>query len=92
MEYAAPEQIRGESVDARADIYSLGCVLYELVTGQRPIDAETSHESPKPAALEPRAPSELVSDVPRELEDLLLAMLAQRPDDRPATAAEVGEQ
>ena len=83
MEYAAPEQIRGESVDARADIYSLGCVLYELVTGQRPIDAGSSRE--------PAAPSELVSGVPPELETLLLAMLAQRPDDRPSSAGAVAE-
>ena len=83
MEYAAPEQIRGEAVDARADIYSLGCVLYELVTGRRPIDGDSSRE--------PAAPSELVSGVPHELEALLLAMLAQRPDDRPASAGAVAE-
>lgn len=83
MEYAAPEQIRGESVDARADIYSLGCVLYELVTGQRPIDADSSRE--------PAAPSALVAGVPPELETLLLAMLAQRPDDRPSSAGAVAE-
>jgi len=81
MEYAAPEQIRGESVDARADIYSLGCVLYELVTGQRPIDPNSSRD--------PAAPSELVSGVPRELETLLVAMLAQRPDGRPSSAGAV---
>jgi serine/threonine-protein kinase len=84
MEYAAPEQIRGESVDARADIYSLGCVLYELVTGRRPIDADSSRD--------PAVPSELVSGVPRELETLLVAMLAQRPDDRPPRASEVAER
>ena len=83
MEYAAPEQIRGEAVDARADIYSLGCVLYELVTGRRPIDADSSRE--------PAAPSDLVSGVPRELETLLLAMLARQPDDRPSSAGAVAE-
>jgi serine/threonine protein kinase len=81
MEYAAPEQMRGEAVDARADIYSLACVLYELVTGQRPIDDE--------AMPGPVAPSALVSGVPRLLDDALLAMLAPRPDDRPASTASV---
>jgi serine/threonine protein kinase len=73
MEYAAPEQIRGEAVDARADIYSLGCVLYELVTGQRPGDGDRP----------------LVSGVPQALDDLLRAMLAGRPEDRPPTATAV---
>jgi serine/threonine protein kinase len=82
MEYAAPEQIRGESVDSRADIYSLGCVMYELVTGRRPIDVSSSRD--------PAAPSELVSGVPRQLEALLLAVLAPRADDRPS-AGEVAE-
>ncbi len=93
MEYAAPEQISGDSVDARADIYSLGCMLYELCTGQRPFDGETSHDiAQSQLRREPRAPSALVADMPRALEDLLLRMLAKRPDERPATAAEVGQQ
>jgi serine/threonine protein kinase len=90
MEYAAPEQIRGEPVDARADIYSLGCLLYELVTGRRPVDAAgaTQHVERQPAR-EPLAPSLLVSGVPPALESLLLAMLAAHPDDRPPSAAAV---
>ena len=93
MEYAAPEQISGENVDARADIYSLGCMLYELCTGQRPFDGDTSHEiAQSQLRLPPRPPSDLVADVPCALEELLLRMLAKRPDDRPATAAEVGQR
>jgi serine/threonine protein kinase len=73
MEYAAPEQIRGEPVDARADIYSLGCVLHELVTGRRHVDGNRP----------------IVVGVPRALDDLLRAMLAARPEDRPASAGAV---
>ena len=73
MEYAAPEQIRGEPVDARADIYSLGCVLHELVTGRRHVDGNRP----------------VVAGVPRALDDLLRAMLAARPEDRPASAGAV---
>jgi serine/threonine protein kinase len=92
MEYAAPEQIRGEPVDARADIYSLGCVLYELVTGRRPADAESSLTVVERQHWRVPAPaSELVSYVPGELEDLLLAALERRPDDRPQSAGEVAE-
>jgi serine/threonine protein kinase len=90
MEYAAPEQIRGEPVDARADVYSLGCMVYELVTGTRPADAGTPDNlNSRPIAREPAAPSTLVSSVPRALDGLLLAMLASRPEDRPASAADV---
>jgi serine/threonine protein kinase len=78
IEYAAPEQIRGEPVDARADIYSLGCVLHELVTGQRPAGGN------RPVVL-----SALAAGVPRALDDLLRAMLAARPEDRPASAGAV---
>lgn len=93
MEYAAPEQICGEVVDARADIYSLGCMLYEMCTGQRPFDGDTSHEiAQSQLRYEPRALSELVADVPCALEELVLSMLAKRPDHRPATASEVGKR
>ena len=93
MEYAAPEQICGEAVDARADIYSLGCMLYEICTGQRPFDGDTSHEiAQSQLRCEPRALSDLVADVPPALEELVLEMLAKRPDDRPASAAGVGQR
>ena len=91
MEYAAPEQIRGDAVDMRADVYSLGCVAYELVTGRRPADAARHGGSAGPQVHSHPAPSELVSGLPCQLETLLLAMLAKRRDDRPRSAGEIAE-
>jgi serine/threonine protein kinase len=93
MQYAAPEQIRGEPVDARADIYSLGCVLYELITGRRPFEGDTDHETAQKCLyrLAPR-PSDLVWGLPRRLEDLILDMLGKNPDTRPRSAGEVADR
>jgi eukaryotic-like serine/threonine-protein kinase len=91
MQYAAPEQIRGEPVDARTDIYSLGCILYELVTGIRPFEGDSEHEvAQKHLHREAPAPSDLVWGLPWQLEDLLLEMLAKNPDRRPISAGAAG--
>ena len=75
VDYAAPEQIRGEEVDGRADLYSLGCLLHECLTGdppfKRPSDAATLF-----AHLEEEPPS------PAGLEQVMRAALAKEPDDR----------
>jgi eukaryotic-like serine/threonine-protein kinase len=83
MAYMAPEQIRGELLDARADLYSLGCILYELLTGQRPFH-ETNEGLLARAHLqrEPRPPSELVDGVEPALEELTLSLLAKDPRHR----------
>ena len=92
-EYAAPEQLAGEPVDGRADIYALGCMLYELVTGRRPFDAESEHDVARMQMhVEPRSPSELLTDMPCPLEELILQMMAKRPEARPATAGEVARR
>jgi len=85
MEYAAPEQIRGEPVDARADIYSVGCVLYELISGRRLADADDA------IGWGPLAPSDLVARVPPRLETLLLSMLAERRDERPSSIGRIAD-
>jgi serine/threonine protein kinase len=91
MQYAAPEQILGEPVDARTDVYSLGCVLYELVTGRRPFEGDSSHDvAQKHLHREPVRPSDLVTNLPWQLEDLVMEMLAKKPADRPATAGAAG--
>jgi eukaryotic-like serine/threonine-protein kinase len=90
VHYMAPEQIRAEPVDARADLYSLGCLLYEAVTGRRPFEAATPEEvSDLQLRLEPLPPSGLVSDLPPGLEDLILQLLAKDPRDRLGYAEEV---
>jgi len=93
MEYAAPEQICGAPLDHRADVYSLGCLLYEAVTGRPPFRGDSSSEiAERQMRREPVAPSRLIADVPGRLDDLILAMLAKAPAHRPADAAEVGRR
>jgi serine/threonine protein kinase len=79
-EYMAPEQLRGEPMDQRADIYALGAVLYELLTGHAPHEADTPYEV---AALSLMGkidpPSTLVSGIPEELEDVIMIALASDP-------------
>jgi serine/threonine protein kinase len=93
MEYSAPEQVCGAAVDRRADIYSLGCLLYELVTGQLPVRGGSSSEiAERQVRFEPVAPSLLIADVPSQLEDLVMSMLAKAPAHRPDSAAEIGQR
>lgn len=88
--YMAPEIARGERADQRSDIYSLGCVLYELLTGRPPFTAEHAaavlHQHNQ---MRPRPLRQLNPDVPPRLEQLVLRMLRKRPGDRPQTADEV---
>jgi serine/threonine protein kinase len=86
----APEQIRGELVDARADLYSLGCILYELVTGRPPfVDEAPVQVLWQHLNAEPEAPSKLVGDVPEGLEELILRLLAKNPRERLGHADDV---
>jgi serine/threonine-protein kinase len=90
--YMAPEMILGEGdVDSRADVYSLGCVAYFLLTGELVLEADTSmkmlmqHLHAKPVA--PSDRTEL--PVPRALDDLVLACLQKDPNLRPQHAGEL---
>ena len=88
--YMAPEQARGRAVDARADLFSLGCVLYELCTGLRPFAGADPMAILSALALDtPAAPHEVNPLVPAELSAVVMRLLEKEPDRRPASAAEV---
>jgi serine/threonine protein kinase len=82
--YMSPEQIRGEGLDGRADIYSFGASVYELVTGRPPFRANTPTELLKKHLTEkPDSPQVHNRDVTDEFADLVLRMLAKKKQDRP---------
>jgi len=91
-QYLAPEQARGQPVSPQTDVYSLGVMAYELFLEQLPFEAETAAEvMAMHLRAAPPPPSELWPDIPAELQDLLLAMLAKPADERP-TMAEVARR
>jgi len=85
--YMAPEQIAGNRVDARADLYSLGVCLYLMLTGRRPFNARTVAGFLEKHLNRPvRPPSELVPTLPRKLDEICVRLLAKDPADRFASA------
>ncbi|HEY1186528.1 MAG TPA: protein kinase, partial [Gemmata sp.] len=89
--YMSPEQCRdAASVDHRADIYSLGCTLYVLVTGRPPFDGTTAVELMSKHAYDPLVPPEqIVSRVPKEVSSIIQRMMAKSADDRYQDMGEV---
>lgn len=87
-EYMAPEQIRGDRTDRRTDIYSLGAILYEVVTGVRPFQGNTSDDIFN-ARLSgnPRPPRELNNEISEQVEEIILRAMAPNPPDRYSSAA-----
>jgi serine/threonine-protein kinase len=90
--YMSPEQIEGKPVDGRADIYALGVLTYEMVTGQKPFDADTPMMVMVKQMTE-QAPrlADARADLPIEYDLLLERTMAREPDKRPSSAEEVSE-
>ncbi|MEU5951695.1 serine/threonine-protein kinase [Streptomyces sp. NPDC047525] len=85
--YMSPEQIRAGRVDGRSDLYSLGCLLYELLAGRTPfvgLDVMRQHVQDIPCE-----PGTLRPGIPPDLNELVMDLLEKRPGNRPATAQEV---
>lgn len=90
IHYIAPEQARGENPDARSDIYSLGIVMYEMLTGQKPYTGETIKEVALKHMSSDYIPiSELVEDVPEDFIDIVDKAMSYEMDDRYQSAAEL---
>ena len=91
--YMSPEQCDGEHLSPAADVYSLGIIFYEMLTGATPFNGA----SPLAVALQhstkpPRPPRELVASLPAELEEVVLRALAKKPEERPADAGAFREE
>jgi serine/threonine-protein kinase len=82
-DYVAPETAEGHGSDARSDLYSLGIIFFEVLTGHRPFKADTPFATLRKHCSEPPPPpSSLVGDCPPELERIVLKLLAKAPDER----------
>ncbi|MGW2744093.1 tetratricopeptide repeat protein [Streptomyces sp. NPDC001450] len=91
--YMSPEQIGGTEVDQRSDLYSLGCVLYEIATGAPPFDLDDAwavlighRDTP------PRPPRDHRPELPAPFERIVLDLLAKQPEERPYDATELGRR
>lgn len=80
--YMSPEQIRGDALDARSDLYSLGCILYQFITGQAPFSGTQTQTIHGHLERVPLVPSTLVADVPPGLDRLVISLLAKDQADR----------
>lgn len=94
LAYSSPEQMEGQELDARSDIYSLGVMMFQMLTGRMPLHADThnfggwykTHQFQEPRSF---AAANSNVNIPKALESLVMSCLAKRPEDRPQNAAEV---
>ena len=90
--YLSPEQAQGNPVDARSDVYSLGCVLHEALTGDTPFSGDTPLSiAYKHVRENPERASEVNSDVPEALDAIVMKAMSKNPDNRYADANEMAE-
>jgi serine/threonine protein kinase len=86
-QYMAPEQASGTAIEARSDLFSLGCVLYRMTTGELPFQGTSAMKVLRAVELdEPRPPREAAPELPVALSDLILQLLAKQPASRPPSA------
>jgi len=90
--YMSPEQCLGEPLDARSDVYSLGAMFYEMLSGKRPFEAETVSGLISRHLQEPPPPFDFSLGIPRRVSMGIMHALAKDPDDRPQTATELARQ
>jgi len=94
LAYSSPEQMEGRELDARSDIYSMGVMMFQMLTGKMPLHADThnfggwykTHRFQAPRSFEDANPS---ISIPKALENLVLSCLAKSPEDRPQSIVEV---
>jgi len=88
--YLSPEQVEGQPLDARSDVYALGVVLYEMLTGRPPFSAENATATALARMTsDPLRPRQVRAGIPRAVEDVVLRAMARRPDDRYPSAEEM---
>jgi serine/threonine-protein kinase len=89
-DYMAPEQVRGKRGDARTDVYALGTLLYEMLTGDLPFAAGNSHALMRAKVdRDPRAPSEVAPDLDPKLEEITMRAIQRQPKERYRSAQEM---
>ncbi|HWN98917.1 MAG TPA: serine/threonine-protein kinase [Blastocatellia bacterium] len=90
VEYMAPEQVRGQAADGRSDIYSLGIVLYEMLTGRVPFENDSEFELMRAQVEDaPKPPRTFAPNIPLAVEQAIMRALAKKPEARPQTAGEL---